>query len=253
MPRPAERSEPSAAAPQGRRKASGFRVAPRARDDRGWSGPAIGYDRFDRRVAGWWHRFDRRLDGYGVVLVAGLAVIGGVGLVGSLARPPQAGPAPEIPALAVPAPEPRRKEQAALTAPVEPVLTSRYFELLPPYEVVDAVTIKTPLLTVRLAYVDGPGARAVCTGEDGRLWACGLRGRAALHNLVRQSTLRCSALPTDQSETEARCDGPNGDLAGELVLQGWARPIGPELYGPAVEAARAEKRGLWNGDWTVRP
>lgn len=123
-----------------------------------------------------------------------------------------------------------------------------------PFDIADALTFGPEGATkTRLAGLDGPSRDAICNDREGRPWACGLQARAALNNITRQQQLVCdpAGAPT-ASLVPARCRG-EVDVARELVLAGFARPNGPE---PALEAAledaRRNERGLWNGGWTIR-
>ena len=66
--------------------------------------------------------------------------------------------------------------------------------LEPPYVVLDATSFKNGLSEIQLLHIEGPTGDAVCKDAEGLRWACGLRARAALHNLLRASTLRCRSM-----------------------------------------------------------
>ena len=127
--------------------------------------------------------------------------------------------------------------------------------LEPPYDSQDGLTILQGSYKIRLAGVDGPPGNAICTAADGRLWACGLQARAALHNIIAQSPLTCTLAgkaPPDLTLADCALDGE--DLAAKLVASGWARPIRPDdvRFASGRDLASAERRGLWDGGWTIR-
>ena len=225
-----------------------------------WRGQPIGYDQLYRRTIRAWRAGERTVDRLfgrgdggtiGLLLVALLFLL--LLLPGTSNTADPAVPQPLAPAT-LSAPElARPKEQDALApAPAGPG-PATYFELQAPFEIVDAVTLRTPLMTVRLKGVMGPDGKAVCSDDWRRRWACGLRSRAALNNATRTGVLRCSAAEADAPEVEAQCATPEGDLAARLVGEGWVRPTEGGRYGAEVAEAQRERRGLWNGGWTILP
>lgn len=220
----------------------------RVRHALSWTGQAIGYDRVDRRLLAAWRRLERAVDRVfgegdqgtiGLLLLGLLLVISPLVLLGPRSIP-------------ISADEPLQVETPTAPAPVAR-LSEVDFELQGDLEIVDAVTLRTPSRIVRLAGVTGPDARATCIDAQGRPWACGLRARAALNDLVRGAALRCTSRSPDVPEVEARCDGPSGDVAAHLVAAGWARPTNEARYMPEMQAAFEAQKGLWDGRWTVRP
>jgi endonuclease YncB( thermonuclease family) len=132
-------------------------------------------------------------------------------------------------------------------APVSLVLTG-------PFAILDGRTLATRDLTVVLADIAGPDARAVCIDAKRRRWACGLHARAALSRLVQQRSLSCRPAPgRNDSPILAACTVDEEDLARTLVRQGWARPIrdGASRFQQETEVARRGRAGLWNGGWTL--
>src|SRR4051812_210201 len=92
--------------------------------------------------------------------------------------------------------------------PRDPIL------LEPPHQVEDALTLIHGLNKVRIAGLDAPNRHAVCFSEDESLWACGLRARAALYNLIRGEVIACmrvaavkgGVIPASRSRSEPlRC------------------------------------------------
>ena len=123
----------------------------------------------------------------------------------------------------------------------------------PPYVVLDATSFKNGLSEIQLLDIEGPTGDAVCKDAEGLRWACGLRARAALHNLLRASTLRCRSMNDITAKRfGAYCAITGDDVGAALVRNGWARPR-PDAYAAEVAEARRNRAGLWNGDWTIEP
>lgn len=109
----------------------------------------------------------------------------------------------------------------------------------------------------RIAEVAEVTAGRVCTGARGQRWACGLRARVALAELIRGRTLSC--LPVE-AEPAGAAGGSTGavrlvdcrigerSLAVEMVRAGWATPLSPGgVLAREADAARAARRGI-HGD-----
>lgn len=123
-----------------------------------------------------------------------------------------------------------------------------------PFDIADGLTFGPEGATkTRLAGLEGPPRDAVCNDRNGQPWACGLQARAALNNATRRQTLACEPVTAPVGGIlTARCGG-DIDLARELVLAGFARPAGPDsALDVALDDARRNERGLWNGGWTIR-
>lgn len=136
-----------------------------------------------------------------------------------------------------------------------PIRPERAIILPAPNDALDGTTIRAGAQIIKLARVDGPDAYAVCEGADGAPWACGLRARAALHNLVSQDQLLCRPV-TEIGQRERRhvCEIAGQDVARLMVSAGWLRPdIHSEwAYGADASRARAGGEGLWRGGWRIR-
>lgn len=168
---------------------------------------------------------------------------------------------PLPPQVAAGAPLPVAVPASATKPIVEPVMTTRptvareAYQLAWPYDIADGLTFGPEgSVKTRLAGLEGPSRDAVCNDRYGQPWACGLQARAALNNITRRQSLSCQPVGAQDPDRpiSARCSGAI-DVARELVLAGFARPVGrdPELDG-AEDEARLNGRGLWNGGWTVR-
>lgn len=126
----------------------------------------------------------------------------------------------------------------------------------PPFEIIDGRTFASGGERVEIFGIDTPDADDVCLNDAGTLWACGLRARATLSNLTRNVVLGC--VGTHLPETgvfSASCKSGDRDLALALIDAGFALPQErpPEaLRARAMLAAEKAKRGLWDGEWTIR-
>ncbi len=165
------------------------------------------------------------------------------------------------PAAMAPRLEPRTPQDfAALPATYPlllglPIRPDRPIILPAPNDALDGTTIRAGAQIIKLARVDGPDAYAVCEGADGAPWACGLRARAALHNLVSQDQLTCRPV-TEIGQRERRhvCEIAGQDVARLMVTAGWLRPDTHSewAYGADASRARAGGEGLWRGGWRIR-
>jgi endonuclease YncB( thermonuclease family) len=146
-----------------------------------------------------------------------------------------------------PAPEPPRY--------LTPIRGATPIRLSPPYEVDDGLTIRTERQLVRLAGLEGPSAEAACLDPAGRLWACGLQARAALYNAIRGEDVLCRPVePAGGPIPVVECSVGKDDLARILVAKGFARPT-VERGAPirrALDDAKRDNLGLWNGGWAIR-
>jgi endonuclease YncB( thermonuclease family) len=136
-----------------------------------------------------------------------------------------------------------------------PIRPERSVILPAPNDALDGTTIRAGAQIIKLARVDGPDAYAVCEGADGAPWACGLRARAALHNLVSQEQLTCRPVTEiGQRERRHSCEIAGQDIARLMVTAGWLKPdIHSEwAYGADASRARAGGEGLWRGGWRIR-
>lgn len=178
--------------------------------------------------------------------------------------PPPDEPPPQAPPPTAQAPEPELKrtllagEQAELErnasleanhaiTPEPP--TKRYFKV----KVRDSGTLEVDApnaetLVIRLEGIDVREADASCTKEDGTVWPCGAKARAALTLFIRSRAVTCTLPPQGEaSEFAARCSVLNQDLATWLVRRGWATPKDTIEAGlaEALQAAKSERVGLW--------
>ncbi|PTM41763.1 hypothetical protein C8D03_3336 [Bosea sp. 124] len=125
--------------------------------------------------------------------------------------------------------------------------------LAPPFQIINGQSFSNAELSMRLAAISGPERDAVCVADNGDLWACGLAARATLSNLIQTTALNCDAVAGPRRHVEGSCRLPDkASLAARLVALGFARPAQPGHFEVELTEARRHRRGLWNGDWTVR-
>lgn len=136
-------------------------------------------------------------------------------------------------------------------------------ELGAPYTSIDGTTLLRNGKRLRIDAIEGPRAADICVDDQGLRWACGLQARAALHNVLAGAVLTCMPrLALGDGDMTVSClvkpSSPGGvarDMATELVVRGWARPLATTDIGlgSALDRARAAKAGLWRGNWALAP
>jgi endonuclease YncB( thermonuclease family) len=197
-----------------------------------------------------------------LLLTAGLSlVLSSVGLGGAVWYRGSAGNSLEVPvttakvgtpegqrAAPLPLLDPQPSPGAALLAPEGKIV------LRPPYTAVNSVTLRSGKQEIRLADLDAPPHDAICHDGQGGLWACGLRARVALNNLISGQVLECNAVRRDGNVIVAHCMRDAADLGRELVRIGWARPHleNHTIYSSELQAATEASAELWETGWQLR-
>lgn len=128
----------------------------------------------------------------------------------------------------------------------------------PPFGAFDSRTFGAGQWTIALVGVEGPGRDAVCFSSDGAPFACGLHARAALTNVLAQTSLDCQLASAPKGDlVEGQCLSARGDVATLMASLGWVRPVGgvedDSPVSVAARAARAARVGMWGGEWRYRP
>ncbi len=121
--------------------------------------------------------------------------------------------------------------------------------------VTDATTLKVNPHTLRLAYINAPGAKETCPSRLGGDWPCGARARTALRAFVLRNTIECDILkPLETRAYLVRCRRGAQDLSQWMIKNGWATPTtdAPKELQDLGEAARLAKKGLWQLDGPTR-
>lgn len=125
---------------------------------------------------------------------------------------------------------------------------------------VDADTLSINGRRVRLASIDAPEASQTCfravranLGTTAPSWPCGQAATRVMQRmLARDPHVTCHAKATDRyGRTVAVCENEGGDLGARMVAQGMATAYRrySTMYVDHEEAARAEKLGIWSGEF----
>ena len=157
--------------------------------------------------------------------------------------------------------KPEKKKSKTVRFPVPPALQqfeslklfSEPIKLVPPHVVVDATTIVSTDHIIRLAFVAGLGHDDLCSNEDGLKFACGLRGRASIQNLIWNSEFTCRPVFYPADQVRYACLTGDIDLAAHQVAAGYARAdaYGRFVYESEQQDAAIDKKGAWDGGWMV--
>jgi endonuclease YncB( thermonuclease family) len=143
------------------------------------------------------------------------------------------------------------EDNARATTPA-PLETKRYFKVkVRDAETLEAGLLPTDSVVIRLEGIDARDADETCKKENGAIWPCGAKARAALTSFIRYRAVTCTLPPGGETKDfVARCSVMGQDLSTWLVRQGWATPqAGAEpALAKALDAAKSDRRGLWQVD-----
>lgn len=99
---------------------------------------------------------------------------------------------------------------------------------------------------IRLWGIDAPELDQICWSDTGQEWPCGRTAHAALRDRLSAGRVDCRARGTDKyGRVLATCSVFGTDVAALLVAEGLA--LARNAYGSEERAARAARRGLWQG------
>ena len=119
--------------------------------------------------------------------------------------------------------------------------------------IVDGDSIKIAGERIRLHGIDAPEKRQACH-RDEEEYACGTEATVALSALISGQRVACRSVDRDRyGRTVAKCYLGEIDINEQMVRQGWAvayRKYSMD-YVAAEDAARAEKSGLWAGQFML--
>jgi len=90
-------------------------------------------------------------------------------------------------------------------------------------------------------------AREICRDEHDRKWACGLRARAFLRQLIAKGRIRCRAGSPAGAELLVECRTPESLVAQDIVRSGFALTDADKRFQIEECEARRLKTGIWSG------
>jgi endonuclease YncB( thermonuclease family) len=114
--------------------------------------------------------------------------------------------------------------------------------------VVDGDTIDLHGQRIRLDGMDAPERDQSCSRADRSGWPCGTAATSELRELVRDAEIVCTPRDYDRyGRLVADCRKGVAQLGGAMVDAGLA--VATTRYAGEERAARAAKRGIWQGDF----
>lgn len=118
---------------------------------------------------------------------------------------------------------------------------------------IDGDSLRIGSNEIRLRGIDAPEGRQECQ-RDGRDWPCGREAATALRRMLDQGAVTCRIDRRDQHNRGlAVCSSGGIDLNAKMVSDGWATAYkggADTLYTREEAAARRDRRGLWQGEFT---
>lgn len=116
-----------------------------------------------------------------------------------------------------------------------------------PYRVLDSVSFVQDGKKYRLADLDPVATGKTCTSAEGQRWACGLRSRVALNQLLKGSKpVRCAPRGERDGFTLVECLRGDKDIGEALASAGFALAAnGKDKYRDEQDNARTKKSGVW--------
>jgi endonuclease YncB( thermonuclease family) len=226
-----------------------FIAKPSARDRRGGAGA-------DRaRLA--WHGASAHFPFRTWSLRFALALAAGTIAHGALAAQPDGPLWPETPKR-IGKPDPALERLPARAAEKPPVKIDPYplkLDRRLPSFVLDSVSFIQKGKKYRLTELDPVVTSKTCRRADGQRWACGLRSRVALSQLLRgNKPVRCAPRGEAEGFTLVECLRGDKDIGGTLVAAGHAlAPDGKGRYRDEQDDAKLNKAGVWADDPASAP
>ncbi len=121
--------------------------------------------------------------------------------------------------------------------------------------IIDGDTLTVAGQRIRLAGIDAPELQQPCYDEAGYSWTCGTAAAKALAAHLGDHPAACEPTGTDRYQRiVATCYLGIEDIGGWLVLNGWALDwprYSDGKYSAAQAEAKAARRGIWRGEFTV--
>jgi endonuclease YncB( thermonuclease family) len=120
-------------------------------------------------------------------------------------------------------------------------------------EAVDGDTLRAQGRRIRLSGIDAPELAQTCRDARGQAWSCGAASRQHLAALIAQGGVTCTRRGEDRyGRMLATCSAAGiADIGDAMVRDGHALNYGRYTsdYTGAEREARAERRGLWQGEF----
>ncbi len=126
----------------------------------------------------------------------------------------------------------------------------------PVAQVKDGDTLVLGSKTFRLAGIDAPEYHQLCKDGQGKDWPCGKAALSQLDAYVQSGSIVCAPRAEDKyGRKVAKCASATvPDLAEAMAQAGLAispAESGTAAYADAEAAARAAKRGIWQGSFDL--
>lgn len=119
--------------------------------------------------------------------------------------------------------------------------------------VIDGKTLEVGGKRFRLFGIDAPDLDQTCRWPNKDI-PCGKISKTAMMDLVAQTRVTCAPMAGPPAGIPlARCSAGGFDIARNMVHTGWALAFRPEstLYVDTENKAKAARRGLWKGKFTL--
>ena len=117
-------------------------------------------------------------------------------------------------------------------------------------EVIDGDSLRVNGVEVRLHGMDAPELAQKCRGASGIEWACGLRAKQALSEIVGDAEVRCRRT-IHHPRYVGDCRVGNLRISAEMLRRGWAvvDRRGSRRYVGDESIARRASRNIWSGSF----
>lgn len=105
---------------------------------------------------------------------------------------------------------------------------------------------------MKLYGVDAPESNQTCADRSGRSYACGNQAALWLKSWLADNTIECRVMQQDaKGNMVGVCSLGQYDIGAAMVNAGWAVTYlkYTDIYAPYEQQAKAENRGLWQGQF----
>ncbi len=124
----------------------------------------------------------------------------------------------------------------------------------PKYRVVDGDTLYFNGVNLRLSGIDTPELKQVCKDSAGKFYNCGETAKRTLEDAIKGDNVYCTVDGKDRfNRIISTCYVDGIDINAMMVYLGQAVAYRrySELYILEEEAAKEEKRGIWQGEFEM--